>query len=219
MRTIRVTGSGRTRIRPDVTRVTMILDGLFKDYGETLRRSSEDTEKLKDMLAPFGFQRNDLKTLSFSVDPEYEGVREEDGTYTQRFTGYRFRHTMKVEFPSNNQRLGKVLFALANGPVTPEFHLSYTVGDPEAVKNALLGRAVADAREKAAALTRAGGVELGELQTIDYSWGQADLEVRPMNGRVMMKSMAEPAANSYDLNVEPDDIELTDSVTVVWEIV
>ena len=26
------------------------------------------------------------------------------------------------------------------------------------------------------------------------------------------------AGGSYDLNIEPDDIELSDTVTVVWEI-
>ena len=73
---------------------------------------------------------------------------KDKGTYKQRFIGYKFRHTLKVEFESDNERLGKVLYALANSPVRPEFRLSYTVKDPEAVKNALLGKAVTDAKEK-----------------------------------------------------------------------
>lgn len=43
MRTIRVTGKGQIMVKPDMTRITMTLEGLFKDYGETLRHSSEDT--------------------------------------------------------------------------------------------------------------------------------------------------------------------------------
>jgi hypothetical protein len=27
-----------------------------------------------------------------------------------------------------------------------------------------------------------------------------------------------PGAKSYDMNIEPDDIEVSDTVTVVWEI-
>ena len=68
MRTIRVTGKGQIRVRPDMTRITMTLTGLYKEYGETLRHSSADTEVLKDVLAEFGFERSDLKTLSFNVD-------------------------------------------------------------------------------------------------------------------------------------------------------
>ena len=41
MRTIRVTGNGQIRVKPDMTRITMTLEGLYPDYSETLRRSTE----------------------------------------------------------------------------------------------------------------------------------------------------------------------------------
>ncbi len=220
MRTIRVTGKGQIKVRPDMTRITMTLEGGGREYGDTLRRSSEDTDELKNVLSGFGFERSDLKTLDFSVDTEYESYRDDDGSYKQRFVGYRFRHMLKVEFESDNDRLGKVLYALANCDVRPEFRISYTVKDPEAVKNTLLGEAVADAKAKAAVLTRAGGVALLDIQTIDYSWGEIDLEYRPMNADLIATravGMAK-AANSYDLDIQPDDIRVSDTVTVVWEI-
>ena len=219
MRTIRVTGKGQLRIKPDMTRITMSLEGLYPDYSETLRHSSEDTEALKDVLSAFGFERSDLKTLSFNVDTEYESYREH-GTYKQRFVGYRFHHVLKLEFDSDNDRLGKILYALANCSVSPEFRISYTVKDPEAVKNTLLGKAVADAKEKAAVLTQAAGTTLKDIQTIDYSWGEIDFEVRPMSRGLMMEEClpAPCSPGSYDMDIEPDDIEVSDTVTVVWEI-
>ncbi len=146
-------------------------------------------------------------------------MASEDGT---AFIGYKFRHMMKVEFLSDNDRLGKVLYALANCPVKPEFCLSYTVSDPEAAKNKLLGKAVTDAKEKASVLTQAAGVTLKDIQSIDYSWGEIDFEYRPMN-RMLMASecLAAPMAaggTSYDMDIEPDDIEVSDTVTVLWEI-
>ena len=68
MRTIRVTGKGQIKVKPDMTRITISLEGTYPEYGETLSKSTEDTERLKDLLAGFGFERSDLKTLSFSVD-------------------------------------------------------------------------------------------------------------------------------------------------------
>lgn len=219
MRTIRVTGKGQIKVKPDMTRITMTLEGLLKDYGETLRHSSEDAEVLKDVLSDFGFARADLKTLNFSVDTAYESCKDRDGSYKQRFSGYRFRHTLKVEFPSGNDRLGRVLYALANCKVRPEFRISYTVSDPEAAKNALLGKAVADAKEKASVLAQAAGVTLKDIQTVDYSWGEIDFEYRPMSNEVMMECCTAPmAAKSYDLDIEPDDISVSDTVTLVWEI-
>ncbi len=220
MRTIRVTGKGRLKIRPDMTRIAMTLTGVFKEYGETLRHSSEDTEALKDVLSAFGFGRSDLKTLSFDVDTEYERYRDKNNDYKQRFVGYRFNHVLKIEFESDNDRLGKILYALANCRVRPEFRISYTVREPEAAKNLLLGKAVADAVEKAAVLTRSGGVRLKEIQSIDYSWGEIDFEFRPMRGELIMEDCcpAPMEAKSYDLDIEPDDIDVSDTVTVVWEI-
>lgn len=221
MRTIRVTGKGQIKVKPDTTRITMSLEGTYPEYGETLRHSSQDTERLKDILSAFGFERSDLKTLSFNVETEYESYKDK-GTYKQRFIGYRFMHMMKVEFPSDNDRLGKVLYALANCPVKPEFRLSYTVSDPEAAKNELLGKAVTDAKEKAAVLTLAAGVTLKDIQSIDYSWGEIDFEYRPMNGMLtadeyIARPMVAESAR-YDMDIEPDDIEVSDTVTVLWEI-
>ena len=218
MRTIRVTGKGQIKVRPDTTRIIMSLEGLYKDYNETLRLSSQDTETLKDILSGFGFERSDLKTLNFSVDTEYESYKDRDGSYKQRFTGYRYRHMLKVEFDSDNERLGKILYALANGKVRPEFRISYTVKDPETTKNTLLGKAIKDAREKASVLTEAAGVGLKDIQSVDYSWGEIDFEYRPMDGGILAeRCLAEPTA-AYSLDIEPDNIEVSDTVTVVWEI-
>ena len=220
MRTIRVTGKAQIKVHPDMTRITISLEGIYPDYSETLRRSSEDTEQLKDLLSTFGFERAELKTLNFSVDTQYESYKEK-GAYKQRFIGYKYCHAMKVEFESDNDRLGKILYALAHCAVQPEFRISYTVRDPEAAKNELLGRAVSDARDKAAVLTEAAGVTLKDIQSIDYSWGKIDFEIHPMNRSIMggdsMASMV-MEDSSYDMDIEPDDIEVSDTMTVIWEI-
>ena len=219
MRTIRVTGRGQIKVKPDTTRITMTLTDVFEEYGETLLRSSEDTEALKDVLSAFGFERSDLKTLSFNVDAEYERYRDKNNDYKQRFVGYRFDHVLKVEFKSDNDRLGRILYALANCSVRPELRISYTVKDPEATKNLLLGKAVTDAAEKAAVLTRAGGVRLKDIQSIDYSWGEIDFEYRPMRGDARIECCSvQMSAKRYELDIEPDDIDVSDTVTVVWEI-
>lgn len=218
MQTIHVTGKGQIKVRPDMTRITMSLQGAFPEYADTLRKSSEDTESLKDVLAVFGFARSDVKTLYFNVDTEYESYQER-GVYKQRFKGYKYEHTLKVEFESDNDRLGKILYALAHCPVKPEFRISYFVKDQEAAKNQLLAKAVTDAKEKAAVLTQAAGKMLKDIQTIDYSWGEIDFEVRPMNKMMVFDGPA-PSVQSagYDMDIEPNDVEVSDTVTIVWEI-
>lgn len=217
MKTIRVTGKGRLKVHPDMTRITITLEGLRKDYAMTLRMSSEETEGMKALLAPLGFERTDLKTLSFSVDTENESYKEKD-TWKSRFIGYRYRHVMKVEFGSDNERLGKILYALAKSPLCPKFSLSYTVKDPEAAKNELLDKAVRDAVAKAGVLSAAAGQKLGAIQNIDYSWREIDFEFRPMDDKMCLPTLGRAMPDSLDMDIEPDDIEAEDTVTVVWEI-
>ena len=54
------------------------------------------------------------------------------------------------------------------------------------------------------------------MQSIDYSWGEIDIRTSPVDRFEVRKSCAlEP---SYDIYIEPDDIDLADTVTMVWEI-
>ena len=220
MRTIRVTGKGQIKLKPDMTRISITLEGTYPEYSETLRHSSEDTEAIKDLLTEYGFERSDLKTLDFSVDTEFESYKEH-GAYKQRFVGYTYHHVMKVEFDSDNGRLGRILYALANSQLRPEFRISYTIKDQEAAKNRLLGKAVSDAMEKADTLAKAARVVLKDIQSIDYSWGQINFEVHPMNRMMVAEenlSLPMAAPGSYDMDIEPDDIEVSDTVTLLWEI-
>lgn len=216
MRVLRVTGKGQLKVKPDVTRITITLNGIKKDYAKTLELSAKDTEKLKTVLKSFGFESEDVKTLRFDVNSEYERYRERD-EWKQRFVGYKYEHVLKIEFDSDNRRLGKILYALANASVSPELRLSYTVKNPEAAKNLLLGNAVNDAIAKASVLAKAANVSLKEIQSIDYSWGTINFEVQPMSSLGMCAK--ECAEQSYDMDIDPDDIEVSDTVTVVWEMV
>ncbi len=215
MRTIRVTGKGQLKVHPDMTRITIELEGIHMDYTDTLMESSRATEEMKKLLVPYGFQRSDLKTLSFDVNTQYESYKVKD-EYKRRFVGYKYSHVMKVEFESDNLLLGKILYALAHSSLHPEFRISYTVKDPEAVKNELLGKAVQDAIAKAEVLSSAAGLKLGDIQDMDYSWGRIDFEYK-VTDKCLAPNVAE-GYGSYDMDIEPDDIEVQDIVTVVWEI-
>ena len=213
MRTIRVTGKGNLKVRPDTTRLTITLNGVSPEYSEAINRSTAETEALRELLMKVGFKSTAMKTLSFDVDTEYESYRDEHDNYKQRFIGYKYTHTVKVDFPSDNQLLGKTLYALGKSSLAPEFRISYTVADQEAVKNELLGKAVEDAMKKAEVLAKAAGLSLGDIQSVDYSWGEIKMEVRPM------EDMPIPGcADACEMDIEPDDIEMSDTVTVVWEI-
>ncbi|MDE7293718.1 MAG: SIMPL domain-containing protein [Oscillospiraceae bacterium] len=211
MRTIRITGTGQLKLRPDVTVITMDLTGLCPDYSEAMNKSSEDTESLKKALAPLGFDSKDIKTTNFDFGAKFDS-HYDNGKYIKEFLGYKYIHELKIEFDSDNRRLGEILSVLVDCGAKPEFEISYTIKDKESAKNELLAKAVVDARRKAELLANAAGVRLKDIQSIDYSWGKIDFNIRPMS----RSSLPEGDYGAFD--IEPDDIDLSDTVTVIWEI-
>ena len=185
-RTIRVTGKGLLKIKPDMTCVSMTVDGVERDYEEAVRRSAEDSRAVKEALAKAGFSSEEIKTTRNSIDPEYEGY-EENGVWKQRFKGYRFFHELRFSFDSDRETLGKVFGVLASCPAEPEFRVSFAVKDEEAAKQELIRQAVADAKRKAVILAESSGVSLQDILHIDYSFGQLRMEVMPMEQMKLMK--------------------------------
>ena len=218
-RMIKVTGKGSISVRPDTTRVMITLNEVFPSYEKTVEESTKRKTALTKDLEGLGFAKGDLKTMDFNVDPEYESYQDKKGIWQRKLVGFRYYHTMKLEFPIDNEMLGKLFSVLAHCPGTPEFRVMYLLADPEQVKNQLLGKAVADAKEKAAILAEAAGVQLGEIVTIDYSWGEVEFVSREYDFRMenaALKSSVD--GDSYDVDIESDDIRTSDTVTVVWGI-
>ena len=143
--------------------------------------------------------------------------RDENGNYKQIFVGYRVTHGLKLEFDFDSQRLSKVLGAIAVCIAEPELNVQFTVKDKEAVDAAMLQSACANAQAKAEILTKASGVTLGDLISIDYNWGELHLFSQTqydMEDACMRMASAAPTS----IEIEPDDIDVSDSVTFVWEI-
>lgn len=125
-------------------------------------------------------------------------------------------HNLKVEFDFDTERLSKVLSALGSCLAHPQLSIAFTVQDTSAVNEEMLRSAAANARRKAEILCDAAGKRLGELLSIDYNWGELNICSRTSYEIAEDCMYAMSAAKEYA--IEPDDIDVSDSVTFVWEI-
>ena len=180
-------------------------------------------KKKQDIHAKIYLRRkySDVDLYLGSMNASYSAsYQDRDKSWKRRFKGYKYNHHMKIEFAADNKRLGQVLYALAHSSLRPEFSIEYTVADVEKCKNELLHKAIEDSIQKAQVLTTAANVKLGEIQAIDYSWGEIDFVTKPLNEMRLMEctecEMSAPGA--YDIDIEADDINVTDTATVIWEI-
>ena len=212
-RTIRVKGKGKISVKPDTIKITIKAEGLRWNYDETVERSTQDTRILRDALKNAGLDPKDLKTTYFSIDSKYESYRDKNDDYKEKFVGYEYEHRTYIKFENDNKILGKVLYELAHCDVKVKFDINYTVKDKEKVKNDLLEKAVEDSTTKAKVLAKASGVKLKEILNIDYSWGEIEIYSSPMDDLMVCE-----AASAYDIDIESDDIDVQDTVTITWTI-
>ena len=87
-----------------------------------------------------------------------------------------------------------------------------------AINEEMLRSATANAKRKAEILCDASGMELGTLLSIDYNWGELNVY---SNTRYDMEEecLAAPMmAKCAEIDMEPDDIDVSDTATFVWEI-
>lgn len=216
-RTIKVTGKGSLSVKPDTICLAIEAEGVYSEYEKAIQESADQTKVLKESLEKSGLSGKDLKTKHFSIQSEYESYRDKNDDYQRRFIGYKFTHHTEIKFPNDNRQLGRTLYALSHCPVEVEFTIHYIVSHPEGVKNELLKKAVADSRAKAEILAESAGVKLGEIERIDYSWGELQIVSNPIEG-FMTKSLLATPDESYDIDIEADDIDVDDTVTIEWTI-
>lgn len=216
-KTITVKGIGKVSAVPDYVVITMSLEAHENDYEETLELAAKKIEYLNASLVEIGFEKKTVKTTSFNVRTDYERVKDRNGNYKSVFNGYVCSHRLKVEFDFDTKRLAQTLYAISKCLAQPELSIAFTVKDASAVNKELLRSATINAKEKAQILCDASGVELGELLSIDYNWGEMNI-VSHTEYMLEEKCMAMPVGGLADIDIEPDDIDVSDTATFVWEI-
>lgn len=218
-RTITVRGTGKLSLAPDLITVTLTVRKKDKVYETAMTESARLQDELRGAIAAIGFDREDLKTVSFDVRTEYESMRDQNGQYRQVFAGYVCEHQLKLEFDFNTERLSEVLTAVSRCVAEPELYISFSIKDKEKASDALLASAAKNARAKAELLAEASGVELGVLLSVVYDWMDISFvsPTRYAAGAPKMRGAME-AECSMDMGITPENVSLSDSATFIWEI-
>lgn len=219
MRRITVTGKGRLIVSPEITEVTLVINGLEDEYYQALAKSVDQSNLLKMILIENGLKKESLKTKDFNVYKKTKSIKDQYGNYHDKFLGYEYDHIISFKFDNDNELLGKLLYSISKLNINPEVKVKYLIKDFEKAKNDLLAVAIKDSMTKAQVMANASNVELGDIESIDYSWGTIRYEsneFRVMNDSSM--TLYDAAPTSFDIDIEPDDIHITDTVTVVWNL-
>ena len=85
------------------------------------------------------------------------------------------------------------------------------------MKKELLVRAVDVAKEKAEIIAAASSVSLKDIVNIDYSFSTVMVETRPLRMSKLCECSSKGSA-SYDIDINPENVNVSDNVTITWSI-
>lgn len=214
-RTITIKGTGNLKIKPDYIQLNFSLVSKNFQYERAMNIASESLEKLYNAIINVGFEKDDVKTRYFDVSTDYDSVKDKYGNYKKVFRGYKVNHKLILSFDYDMKKLSNALIAISTSLSDPDLSIDFTIKDSEKAKYDLLKEVAIDARKKAEILCEASGYKLGDLIKIDYDWSEITIFSNTKFSMLREQSIV-TASKSIDMN--PEDIDLEDTATFVWEI-
>jgi uncharacterized protein YggE len=188
-RSISVTGTGEAAARPDQATVNAGIQNVAATVVQASSDNQATVERIMDALVKQGIERKHIQTTNYSIWPEQRQDPRGNGDVT--ITGYHVSNVVNVTI-NNIEKVGEVLAAVTNAGANSIHGVNFGVKDTAALEQSARAAAMDDARDRAAALAKLAGVELGEVMTISMSSGGG--HPMPMGGaRYDMMAASAPA--------------------------
>lgn len=168
-RSISVTGEGEAFGRPDEARVSAGVQTRADTVAAATRDNQARIEAIMAALGEHGIAEKDIQTANYSIWPEYDnGAPRRAGQ--AGITGFHVSNMINVTV-EDIESLGAVLAAVTEAGANSINGVHFRVSDTAALEERAREAAMADARERAAALAELAGVTLGEVLTISTTSG------------------------------------------------
>lgn len=214
---ISVQGKGAIHVVPDVMRIEVKVQSVFPDYQHAYAQAKENFGWMVKILEYNKKQSNLAKTIRFDITdhlvPEYNNAGKQIGYEKD---GFDLEQCIKVDLPVDNVLANNIVKGIGKFIPDAQIDVGYTLQDPRPSQLKMLARAVSDAKEKAKLMVEAAGCTLGSVVKIDYRYQDIHTYSQARN----IHSNSEAKASTADsLDIAPDDLVMSDTVDVIFEIV
>jgi uncharacterized protein len=154
-RTITSSGKGAIQATPDVAYVNM---GVITDGQELSKVQAENAEKMAKVMASLselGIKKDEMKTISYNVNPNYKW---DEKTGKSFIVGYTVSNTLVVTINDISQT-GNLLDKVVASGSNSINSIRFGIKNEAELYNQALELAVKDAKAKAAAMGKGLGIE------------------------------------------------------------
>jgi len=221
-RTFSVTGEGKAIAVPDIAKISF---GIRTEGDINLAAlQEENTEKSNDVIAFLKDQKiakEDIKTQAYNITPRYQyypckrplAVNSEP-CLPPEIVGYAINQTITIKL-RNLDKVGIVLTGVVENGANTVSGPTFTIDDPDALKQEAREEAIKKARVKAKAVAKAARFRLGKPVSIQegttpiFTTRLAIAESLSFDGTV---------AKASTPSIEPGSQEVKVNVTITYEI-
>ncbi len=205
--TISVSGEGKEFVKPDIATISV---GVVKQNVDLLK-AQQDAAQVVDrvvvLLKEKGVADKDQKTTAFNIYPQYDYQNGQ-----QRFHAYEVRQTLEVKV-RDLSKVGEILAGVAGAGANEIGSLNFTVDDPKVSQEKARAAAIAEAKVKAAALSRDLGVQL--VKIVSYNESSGGVPPMPYFAKA---EYGMGGAGTANVAVPTGENEINMNVTITYEI-
>jgi len=172
---ISVIGTAMRNVNPDKAVIVFDVSTLADNATLSSSENAKRVDNIKAGLMALGVSTNDIKTLSYRIDPEYDYYYECPGKviiysdpykgciYKTNVTGYRTTHAISVDI-NKIENAGKAIDTISKESNVTIQSISFTLKDEtrNEVEKELLAKAALDAKKKAEKIAQGLSVSLGK---------------------------------------------------------
>jgi uncharacterized protein len=209
--TIRVTGTGEARARPDQAVVDFAVETAAATAQAAASENAGVMERVIAALVRAGVPRDRIETSGYAVYPDYDPQPRPDQT-VPTIRGYRVMNMVSVTL-DDVDRVGAILDTALAAGANRVNGVRFAVRDPQAFRQRAIDDAVRRARADAQAIAAALGVELGGIR--EAFTADVGMAV-PMYARAGYAELQEAAANTP---VNPGEQTIRATVVLVYGMV
>lgn len=213
---ITVTGKGSVHVVPDVTRLEICVESVFKTYDEAYVQARENSSWMVKILEYNKKSGKLSKTTRLDISDHLVHQYDEEGNYIGEIKdGFDLCQRFKVDLGIDNVLVNCIVRGVGKFIKGAQINIGYTVQDPRPHQLKMLSKAVKDATEKAKIMAEAAGCKLGKVKSIDYSDCGMHIYSEARNIHSNKEAMA---CSSDSLDITPDDLSVSDTVNVSWHL-
>lgn len=163
VRSLNVIGSAQAFLTPDVAYFSVGVHTENKAAQEAVASNNALTQKVIDALKAAGIEAKDMRTTNFSIYPM------DEWSPTGEKLGSKFVVDNSVFVTLRDMtKVGEVLGAAVDAGANSVSGITFDVEDKTQILATARAEAIAHARTQAEELAKAAGVELGDVQSINY---------------------------------------------------